>query len=122
VSGRTSVNAKSPEKHDAVLPRARARRHPEGAIQRPFPLLTGGPQLAKSSTEFFRDRLKEPPDVAKPDLGTKRLCAGCGAKFYDLNRTPIVCPKCETVFVVPVVTSRARPEAKPVPVAAPVAE
>jgi uncharacterized protein (TIGR02300 family) len=48
--------------------------------------------------------------LAKPDLGTKRLCGNCGAKFYDLSKTPIVCPKCETVFVVPVVTSRARPE------------
>jgi uncharacterized protein (TIGR02300 family) len=54
--------------------------------------------------------------VAKPDLGTKRLCGNCGAKFYDLNSNPIVCPKCETVFVVPVVTSRSRPaEAKPAP-------
>ncbi|MEA2993933.1 MAG: hypothetical protein QOD40_2853 [Alphaproteobacteria bacterium] len=49
--------------------------------------------------------------MAKPDLGTKRLCASCGAKFYDLSKTPIVCPKCETVFVVPVVTSRSRPDA-----------
>jgi uncharacterized protein (TIGR02300 family) len=56
--------------------------------------------------------------VAKPDLGTKRVCSGCGAKFYDLNRTPIVCPKCETVFV-PVVSARARPEpAKAAPVQA----
>lgn len=47
------------------------------------------------------------PDVAKPELGTKRLCASCGAKFYDLNKDPIVCPKCEAVFVVPVVTTRA---------------
>jgi uncharacterized protein (TIGR02300 family) len=54
--------------------------------------------------------------VAKPDLGTKRLCGGCGAKFYDLNKTPIVCPKCETVFVPVVATTRARPEA-PKPVA-----
>ena len=22
----------------------------------------------------------------------------CGAKFYDLNRTPITCPKCGTPF------------------------
>jgi uncharacterized protein (TIGR02300 family) len=22
----------------------------------------------------------------------------CGAKFYDLNRDPIICPKCGTVF------------------------
>jgi uncharacterized protein (TIGR02300 family) len=41
--------------------------------------------------------------VAKPELGTKRLCASCGAKFYDLGKTPIVCPKCDTVFQ-PVVT------------------
>ena len=48
--------------------------------------------------------------MAKPDLGTKRLCGNCGAKFYDLSKTPIVCPKCETVFVVAPVSSRARPE------------
>lgn len=57
--------------------------------------------------------------MAKPDLGTKRLCAGCGAKFYDLNRTPIVCPKCETQFVPVVVAPRTRPDT---PKAAPVAE
>jgi uncharacterized protein (TIGR02300 family) len=39
--------------------------------------------------------------VANPELGTKRICAGCSVKFYDLNKTPIVCPTCETVFVVP---------------------
>lgn len=38
--------------------------------------------------------------VAKPELGTKRLCQGCGAKFYDLNRDPILCPKCGTPFQV----------------------
>jgi uncharacterized protein (TIGR02300 family) len=48
--------------------------------------------------------------LAKPDLGTKRLCGNCGAKFYDLSKTPIVCPKCETVFVVAPVSSRARPD------------
>ena len=47
--------------------------------------------------------------MAKPELGTKRLCASCGAKFYDLNKDPIVCPKCETVFH-PVVSTRGRPE------------
>ncbi|MEA2984460.1 MAG: hypothetical protein QOD94_714 [Alphaproteobacteria bacterium] len=49
--------------------------------------------------------------MAKPDLGTKRLCGNCAAKFYDLSKTPIVCPKCETVFVVAPVSSRARPDA-----------
>ena len=36
--------------------------------------------------------------MAKPELGLKRHCASCGAKFYDLNKDPIVCPKCDTVF------------------------
>jgi len=36
--------------------------------------------------------------VAKPEWGTKRLCTSCGARFYDLNRQPIECPKCSTVI------------------------
>jgi uncharacterized protein (TIGR02300 family) len=36
--------------------------------------------------------------VAKPELGAKRQCQNCGAKFFDLNREPIVCPKCGTIF------------------------
>jgi uncharacterized protein (TIGR02300 family) len=39
--------------------------------------------------------------VTKPELGTKRLCAGCNAKFYDLNKSRIVCPMCEAVFEPP---------------------
>ena len=39
--------------------------------------------------------------MANPALGTKRICAGCAAKFYDLGKEPIVCPTCETVFVIP---------------------
>jgi hypothetical protein len=26
---------------------------------------------------------------------------GCTKKFYDLGKDPIVCPNCETVFVIP---------------------
>src|SRR6516225_9794119 len=47
--------------------------------------------------------------VAKPELGTKRLCASCGAKFYDLNKDPIHCPKCGVVYEV-VVARPTRPE------------
>jgi uncharacterized protein (TIGR02300 family) len=57
--------------------------------------------------------------VAKPELGTKRLCAGCGAKFYDLNKDPIVCPKCGTVYEVAVVAPRGRPDAAAERAAAP---
>ncbi len=30
--------------------------------------------------------------VAKPELGTKRVCPVTGRKFYDLNRDPVVSP------------------------------
>lgn len=32
-----------------------------------------------------------------PDLGKKRRCTECEAAFYDLNRSPITCPKCGAV-------------------------
>ena len=31
-----------------------------------------------------------------PDLGHKHECFRCGTKFYDLRRTPVLCPKCQT--------------------------
>ena len=34
--------------------------------------------------------------MAKPELGTKRVCVSCGARFYDLTKQPAVCPKCGT--------------------------
>nr|WP_298795701.1 FYDLN acid domain-containing protein [uncultured Acetobacter sp.] len=34
--------------------------------------------------------------MSQPDLGTKRVCVSCGARFYDLHRSPAVCPKCGT--------------------------
>jgi uncharacterized protein (TIGR02300 family) len=38
--------------------------------------------------------------VAKPELGSKRQCLSCSTKFFDMNKDPIVCPKCGTVFQV----------------------
>jgi uncharacterized protein (TIGR02300 family) len=46
--------------------------------------------------------------VAKAELGNKRQCQSCGAKFYDLNKDPIICPKCGTPFQA--VAVRGRPE------------
>jgi uncharacterized protein (TIGR02300 family) len=34
----------------------------------------------------------------KPDLGTKRVCPSCAARFYDLQKRPIECPKCAFAF------------------------
>ncbi len=37
-------------------------------------------------------------EVSKQKLGEKRVCGSCGAKFYDLGKTPIICPKCGTPY------------------------
>ena len=60
--------------------------------------------------------------MAKPELGTKRLCASCGTKFYDLNKDPIRCPKCASVYEVVVATRPVRPWAAPVAPRPPVPE
>jgi uncharacterized protein (TIGR02300 family) len=41
----------------------------------------------------------------KAERGTKRTCQNteCGSRFYDLNRDPIVCPICESVYKLDVV-------------------
>ena len=36
--------------------------------------------------------------MAKPELGNKHQCQNCGARFFDLNKSPIKCPKCGTIF------------------------
>jgi uncharacterized protein (TIGR02300 family) len=37
--------------------------------------------------------------VNKPELGVKRDCPSCGARFYDLNKEPAHCPKCDHEFI-----------------------
>lgn len=34
--------------------------------------------------------------MAKPELGMKRTCVACSTRFYDLTKSPAVCPKCGT--------------------------
>jgi uncharacterized protein (TIGR02300 family) len=36
--------------------------------------------------------------LAKPEWGNKRICPSCGARYYDLLRDPVVCPKCSTPY------------------------
>ena len=51
--------------------------------------------------------------MAKPELGSKRQCLSCASKFYDLNKDPIICPKCGAVFQVTAVKARPEPVAAP---------
>ena len=52
--------------------------------------------------------------MSKPARGSKRVCQSCGTRFYDLGRTPIVCPSCQAVYQLTQPTSR-RGERAPVP-------
>ena len=52
--------------------------------------------------------------MTKPELGTKRLCTNCSARYYDLNKTPITCPKCGAPFEVVATTARTRVEQRAV--------
>jgi uncharacterized protein (TIGR02300 family) len=52
--------------------------------------------------------------VPKPELGTKRQCQNCGAKFFDLAKDPIVCPKCGTVYEVASMPARSSARGKAV--------
>ncbi len=47
--------------------------------------------------------------MAKPELGLKRQCMSCGAKFYDLNKDPAVCPKCGTPYQATAMSRAAAP-------------
>lgn len=33
------------------------------------------------------------------DRGIKRKCSSCGISYYDLNRSPVTCPKCGAAYV-----------------------
>jgi uncharacterized protein (TIGR02300 family) len=50
--------------------------------------------------------------MAKAELGEKRRCLSCSAPFFDLNRTPIVCPKCAAVFQVVEIARSSSPSAR----------
>ncbi len=52
--------------------------------------------------------------MSKPAKGVKRVCASCGARFYDLSRTPIICPVCQAVYHVPPPPTRRGERAAPV--------
>jgi uncharacterized protein (TIGR02300 family) len=66
----------------------------------------------------FREPFRGTQIVAKPDLGTKRVCPETGRKFYDLNKNPVISPY--TGKVVPIIVAPVRSRPEPAPVTAPV--
>ncbi len=57
--------------------------------------------------------------VANPKWGTKRICQGCQTKFYDLQKSPIVCPSCGAEFDPEALLKSRRGRSAPKPEAAP---
>ena len=45
--------------------------------------------------------------MSKPARGTKRVCPSCGARFYDLGRSPITCSVCQAVYQISAPSRRA---------------
>jgi uncharacterized protein (TIGR02300 family) len=57
--------------------------------------------------------------LVKANLGIKRICPSCGARFYDLQKRPIECPKCAFSFEPEALYKQRRPrQPEPQPVAA----
>jgi uncharacterized protein (TIGR02300 family) len=65
--------------------------------------LTGGSKMSMGPATHFSNSLpffgicrksgySRGLTVAKPELGTKRVCPETGRKFYDLNKDPVVSP------------------------------
>ena len=36
--------------------------------------------------------------MAKPEWGKKKICPACNTKYYDFNKSPIICPSCGSEF------------------------
>ena len=36
--------------------------------------------------------------MSKTEWGVKRICPSCGTKYYDFEKKPIICPKCNFEF------------------------
>jgi len=49
-----------------------------------------------------RDSTMSDKAALKLERGTKRTCQNpdCGERFYDLNRDPITCPMCDSVYAI----------------------
>ena len=44
--------------------------------------------------------------MTKPNLGKKRTCLSCEARFFDLNKNPAICPKCGAKCKIPVTKNK----------------
>ncbi len=49
--------------------------------------------------------------MVKLEWGTKRTCQSCSSRFYDLQKSPIICPKCGSTYEILTTSRRGRKSA-----------
>ena len=79
--------------------------------------LTGRPRRGKRPPFQHNPFFMGSKSLVKADLGLKRVCPNCSARFYDLQKRPIDCPKCHFTFEPEALYKQRRPR-QPEPVAA----
>ena len=68
---------------------------------------------ATSQVKLRLQNILRTANVAKADLGIKRICPTTGKKFYDLNKTPVISPYTgEVVPIAPIPVTRGRADAR----------
>ena len=67
------------------------------SIKMAFRLLTEGPTHDKALVQIISYCKRSSNDV-ETRMGSKRICPNCNARFYDMHRQPIICPKCSNTF------------------------
>ena len=55
--------------------------------------------------------------MAETEWGLKRLCPSCGARYYDFDKRPVICPACGTELDIDGLMVGRRKTAASVPVA-----
>jgi uncharacterized protein (TIGR02300 family) len=71
---------------------------PDPVIFAPKTSLTAGVRRGKRPAFQINPSFAGSKSLVKADLGLKRVCPSCAARFYDLQKRPIECPKCQFSF------------------------
>ncbi|MEI9887808.1 MAG: TIGR02300 family protein [Rhizomicrobium sp.] len=77
---------------------SRAWQRPTYAFLRPKSSLTAPARSGKRPAFQRNPSFTGSNSLVKADLGLKRVCPSCAARFYDLQKRPIECPKCQFSF------------------------
>jgi uncharacterized protein (TIGR02300 family) len=85
------------------------RRHPRTPPPAATKAIDSG---APTSQVKLRSSISRIANVAKSELGTKRICPTTGKKFYDLNKTPVISPYTGEIVPIAPPVVRGRPDAR----------